>query len=51
MQREASIEAAEISAREQPIPADTSCRNTVSDIMVPTPMQLTTMPTPTITQP
>ena len=51
MQRKASIEAAEIPARDQPISADTGCRNTVSDIIVPTPMQLTTMPTPTITQP
>ena len=33
MQRKASIEAAETPARDQPICADTGCRNTVSDII------------------
>ena len=51
MQRKASIDAAEIPARDQPISAAIGCRKTVSDIMLPTPMQLTTMPTPTTTQP
>jgi hypothetical protein len=51
MHRKASIKAAEIPARDQPISIETGCRNTLSDIIVPTPMQLTTMPTATMTQP
>ena len=51
MHRNASIEAAEMPVRDQPISTDIGCRNTLSDIIVQMPMQLTTIPTATMTQP
>ena len=51
MQRKLRVAAVEIPVRDQPIASPMGCRNTLSDIMVPIPMQLTTIPTPTMIQP
>ena len=51
MNRKLSNAAIEIPARDQPIAADIGCRKTPSDNIVPRPMQVTTKPTPTMTQP
>jgi hypothetical protein len=37
--------------RDQPIASDMGWRNTVSEAIAPNPMQVTTMPTATTTQP
>ena len=51
MARKFSVAAAEMPARDQPIVCAIGCRKMPSDIIEPRPMQLTTMPAPTITQP
>ena len=51
MARKLSTAAIEMPARDQPMLCDIGCRNTPSDIIVPMPMQLITMPAPTMTQP
>jgi hypothetical protein len=37
--------------RDQPVASDIGCRNTPKDNAVPNPMQVTTIPAPTMTQP
>ena len=51
MARKLSTAANEMPARDQPMSCDMGCRNTPSDIMLPMPMQPTSMPMPTMTQP
>ena len=41
----------EIPERDQPIVSVMGCRNTVSETIAPNPTQVTTIPTPTMTQP
>ena len=51
MARKLSTAAVEMPARDQPMSCAIGCRKTPSDIIVPMPMQVTTMPAPTMTQP
>ena len=51
MPRKLSTAAVEMPARDQPMSWEIGCRKTPSDIMVPMPTHVTTMPTPTMTQP
>ena len=51
MHRKAIVAALEMPVRDQPVASAIGCRNTPSDIAVPNPMQVTTMPAATTTQP
>lgn len=51
MQRKLRTAANEMPSRDQSLTYDIGWRKTPSDIIVPMPMQDTTMPTPTVTQP
>ena len=41
----------EMPVRDQPMASEMGWRKMLNDIIAPIPMQVTTMPTPTITQP
>ena len=51
MHRKSIIAALEIVERDHPVATDIGCRKTPSDSAVPNPMQVMTMPAPTMTQP
>jgi hypothetical protein len=51
MQSQFRSAAVEMPVRDQPVASEMGWRNTPSDSIVPTPMQLTTIPTPTTIQP
>ena len=51
MQSQLRSAAVEIPVRDQPMASDIGCRKTLSDSIAPSPMQVTTTPTPTMTQP
>jgi len=51
IQRKARVEAVEIPVRDQPRDSAIGCKKTPNDITPPMPMQPTTIPTATITQP
>ena len=51
MYRKLSSAAVEMLVRDQPVAADIGCRKMPSDIIVPIPRQVMTMPAPTMTQP
>jgi len=51
MQRKLRSAAIEMPARDQPIVAAMGWRKTLSESIAPRPMQVTTIPTPTTTQP
>jgi hypothetical protein len=51
MKRKLSSAAVETLVRDQPVAADMGCRKMPSDIIVPMPRQVMTMPAPTMIQP
>jgi hypothetical protein len=51
MQRKFKSAAVEMLVRDQPVASDIGCRKMPSDIIVPMPRQVMTMPAPTMTQP
>ena len=51
MHRKLRSAAVEMLVRDQPVAADIGCRKMPSDIIVPIPRQVMTMPAPTMTQP
>ena len=51
MQRKFRSAAVEMPVRDQPIESEMGWRKTPSDIIAPSPMQVTTRPAPTMTQP
>jgi hypothetical protein len=51
MHRKLSNAAVEMLVRDQPVAADIGCRKMPSDIIVPIPRHVMTMPAPTMIQP
>ena len=51
MQRKLISAAADMLVRDQPVAIDMGCKKTPSDIIVPIPRQVMTMPAPTMIQP
>jgi len=51
MQSQVMSEAVEIPVRDHPIASDMGWRKTLNESIEPSPMQVTTIPTPTMVQP